>query len=925
MKRSIVFALAIILLGACSTKEIDFQTPIQDDVMYFTSFEQPSEGTKVYANEDLLLRWNADDRVSIFEKKTYNQQFRFTGETGDNAGGFKKVEGDDYYTGNAIQNVVSVYPYQESTKITESEVLTVTLPAEQTYAENSFGLGANTMVSVTSDNYLQYKNVGGYLMLKLYGNNVTVKSITLKGNNGEKIAGKGTVSMPVNGTPALTMTDDATEQITLACPGYVTLGTSAMGCTEFWFVVPPVTFTKGFTVMVTVANGSTFTKSISSEQTITRSNVKKMAALEVEIPGPNLNYLAFTALEDGSTIALKNKDNTPNVEYSMDRENWTTWDYSAISLNEGETVYMRGNNENGFSHYCNYYVSHFVMTGKIAAGGNIMSLVYYNDLTRNIIPSHYCFYGLFNSCTALISAPELPATTLDDFCYESMFSGCTGLTAAPELPATTLNFFCYAYMFSGCTGLTAAPVLPATTLTSYCYSGMFGGCTGLRTAPELPATTLSYQCYSSMFANCTGLRTAPELPAITLAQNCYESMFSRCTGLTEAPALPATTLANFCYEYMFSYCSSLTTAPELPATKLASYCYAWMFSDCYGLSNAPALPATTLADNCYYGMFQCCTSLTAAPELPAKWLKDWCYGSMFAGCSSLTTAPELPATTLKEKCYMDLFNGCANLQFIRMMATDISAYYCLGEWVSGVASKGTFIKNPEATWDVTGVSGIPEGWTVVLNGTPEAVDLGLSVKWASFNLGASKPEEYGEYYAWGEIEPYYRSKDPLTWKDDYENGYDWPSYKWCMGNYDTLTKYCNKSSHGYNGFTDTKTVLDTEDDAANANLGGNWRMPTAAEWTELRENCTWTWTTQNGVNGMLVTASNGNSLFLPSAGVWADTNLYDVGDEGNYWSSSLYTGSPRYAGKLRFNSVNIYDGYNDNRCYGYSVRPVCEK
>ena len=409
MKRPIFFALAIILLGACSTKEIDIQTPVQDDIVFYASFEQPSEGTKVYANEDLLLRWNADDRITIFNKYTYNQEYRFNGETGDNSGSFKKVDNGDFVTGNNLDNIYAIYPYLESTRISETGAITVTLPAEQKYAENTFGLGANTMVSATTNNQLMFKNVGGYLMLKLYGYNVTVKSITLKGNNGEKIAGKGTVSMPVNGTPTLTMTDEATEQITLACPGYVTLGTSATGCTEFWFVVPPVTFTKGFTVTVTVANGSIFTKSIYSEQTITRSTVKKMAALKVEIPGPDLNYLAFTALEDGSTIALKNVDNTPNVEYSMDRENWTTWDYSAISLNEGETVYMRGNNENGFSHYCNYYVSRFVMTGKIAASGNLMSLVYYNDLTRNNIPSQYCFYGLFNGCTALISAPELPA------------------------------------------------------------------------------------------------------------------------------------------------------------------------------------------------------------------------------------------------------------------------------------------------------------------------------------------------------------------------------------------------------------------------------------------------------------------------------------------------------------------------------------
>ena len=194
MKRfALYIGLATAIVASCSTQEKDFQTPLQDDVVFYASFEQPvNEGTRVYANEDLLLRWTADDRISIFNKNTYNQQYRFAGETGDNAGGFDKVAGSEFATGNAISHVVSVYPYQSTTKISESESLTLTLPAEQHYAESSFGPGASTMVSVTADNFLQYKTVGGYLRLRLYGDGVSVSSITLKGNDGEKLAGKAT-------------------------------------------------------------------------------------------------------------------------------------------------------------------------------------------------------------------------------------------------------------------------------------------------------------------------------------------------------------------------------------------------------------------------------------------------------------------------------------------------------------------------------------------------------------------------------------------------------------------------------------------------------------------------------------------------------------------------------------------------------------
>ncbi|MGM9746521.1 MAG: hypothetical protein ACI30H_06160 [Paludibacteraceae bacterium] len=187
----------------------------------------------------------------------------------------------------------------------------------------------------------------------------------------------------------------------------------------------------------------------------------------------------------------------------------------------------------------------------------------------------------------------------------------------------------------------------------------------------------------------------------------------------------------------------------------------------------------------------------------------------------------------------------------------------------------------------------------------EWVDLGLSVKWATCNVGATKPEEYGNYYAWGETTP-----------KDY---YYWSTYKWCNGSYDTQTKYCTNSSYGT---VDNKTVLDLEDDAAAVNWRGAWRMPTDAEWMELRENCEWTWTTRNGVNGREVTSKiNGNSIFLPAAGYRSNDDLGDAGNYGSYWSSSLYTGYPYDARYVYFYSDNVYRYYY-YRYYGRSVRPV---
>ncbi len=192
----------------------------------------------------------------------------------------------------------------------------------------------------------------------------------------------------------------------------------------------------------------------------------------------------------------------------------------------------------------------------------------------------------------------------------------------------------------------------------------------------------------------------------------------------------------------------------------------------------------------------------------------------------------------------------------------------------------------------------------------EAVDLGLpsGTLWANMNVGATSPEDYGDYFAWGETTP--------------KSEYNWSTYKWCNGSDDTLTKYCTKSDYGYNGFTDTKTVLDAEDDAARANWGGEWRMPTKADFQELIDNTTSVWRTQNGVYGRKFTSKkNNNSIFLPAAGNRWNGMLKNAGSYGYYWSSSLYEGYPYSAWGLRFDCGYLLTILYD-RGGGQSVRPV---
>ena len=216
---------------------------------------------------------------------------------------------------------------------------------------------------------------------------------------------------------------------------------------------------------------------------------------------------------------------------------------------------------------------------------------------------------------------------------------------------------------------------------------------------------------------------------------------------------------------------------------------------------------------------------------------------------------------------------------------------------------------------------------------PECVDLGLSVKWATFNVGAYSEEMYGDYYAWGAIEPYYESGQAqlsgISWNSGKESGYSWSSYDYCNGSSSAITKYCYSGDYGYGGYTDSRMILDMEDDVAHVKWGGDWRMPTSEEFDELsnEDNFTWTWTAQNGIKGYRVTSKKAGytdkSIFLPAAGYRSGRDLYNISSHGYYWSGSLNTVNyPYNANGLSYQYGNKSSTKMD-RSYGQSVRPVC--
>ena len=466
------------------------------DVRYHAVIESgDGMASRVYADGQMRVLWNEGDRISIFQKNTYNDQFVFLGDNGDAAGDFELVESSSYHTGNDLDYNYAVYPYNSRNTSDNDANLTVTLPSTQVYKENSFGIGANTMVAKSDGLDLHFKNVGGYLSFKLYGEGVSVSKVSLKGNNGELLAGRAVIAVE-DGLPVIKRfreSDLNSESIDLECDPPVALEKTAEESKEFWFVVPPIIFEEGFTVSVTASDGSVFTKKQSSAFEVVRSYIKRKAPIQLQAP-------------EAQTYAI-----------------------------------------------------------------------------------------------------------------------------------------------------------------------------------------------------------------------------------------------------------------------------------------------------------------------------------------------------------------------------------------------------------------------------PEMIDLGLSVLWANFDLGATCEGEYGHYFAWGETEP--------------KDSYDWSTYKWCEKVEKTLTKYCfhfteygDTTPWGYEGFTDDKYVLDSSDDAAHVNLGGNWRMPSKDEWEELIANCTYAWETIGEVTGRRFTSvKNKKSIFLPSSGYYT-TKANGAGTYGDFWSTDLYSSHPGEANHFYFYGK---DGQTRTqvhyRCWGMPIRPVADK
>ena len=452
-----IYLFAILVCG-CRQDELYIDQSVNERT-FTASFEQNS--TRTYVEEGNLLRWTEGDQISLFDGNTLNRQYKFDGKTGDNAGTFSIVNAP-YGSGNDLSTNYAVYPYASDIMISEEGVITMTFPTEQNYAEDSFGLGANTMVAVTGNNedtFLKFKNACGYLKLQLYGDDVTIKSITLTGNNNEKLAGKATITPSYNGGPTISMADNAVKTITLDCKEGVEIGATAESATDFWIVIPPTTFKDGFEVTITDIYGCSFTKSTAKEIAITRNKIQPMSCFKVEMVIPN-NQIWYTS-SDGNVIT-PGKNTFSAITGSANV-------FATITSN----VYVNGKGVITFD--CDI--------------DEITSFAFdsFTTLTSVTIPNSVTYVGskAFWNCTSLISV-ELPnsITSIGD-----AFVNCSSLTKV-SLPNGLTEI--PSQLFYGCSSLSEVTIPEGVTKIG---QSAFYGCSSL-SAITIPNSVTTIQQFA---------------------------------------------------------------------------------------------------------------------------------------------------------------------------------------------------------------------------------------------------------------------------------------------------------------------------------------------------------------------------------------------------------------------------------------------
>ena len=863
----LLFALATVALFSCTGKEaVDPES--EGELVTIRAYQEGATETRTtLIDGGTQVYWEPSDEIKVFFRGSGS---RFLSQNTSNAdvaefsGTMNVVVGIN--EGASGSNTLwGLYPYRADAN-SDGESVTTTLPTEQTGRAGSFAKNTNITLAQSNSFDLAFYNVTGGIRFSLTQEGV--KEVVFEGLNNEDIAGKVKLAF-ADGVPVVKEVIEGKKAITLSAPFGQTFETGKW----YYIVALPGTLSGGFKMTFNTATQTATLKS-SGAKTIKRGIFGSLADADEDLiykdkggdepitgnivfADPAAKHACVAKFDTNGDGEVSYEEAEAATSFSGLFDNWKT-----IASFDEIRYFKNVHSLSGVFRGCNMLVSITIPENITDLGNNAFRGC--SSLTSVVLPSGITAIGqqTFSNCTSLETV-DIPSNVQS--IGRSAFWGCSSLTSV-VLPSNLTIIENYA--FRDCSSLTSFD-LP-TEITEI-RDFTFQNCSSLMSV-GIPSnvTSIGY----GAFSGCSSLASI-ELPF--QLKTIGKSAFSQCSSLTQIVIPDGVTSLG---DYVFEGCLKLTTV-NIPSgvTSIPQYC----FSHCFSLVSV-SVPegVTSVGDGAFFGVKMWKLALPSSVTS----LGRSCFGNII--CIIL---PSASAVAIQS----DTFDG---VRRIFVPSDLINIYVVMSNW----ANYASIVFPIDSYKDKS-------EFTLATSG---AVDMGTTVKWAAYNLGATKPQEYGNYYAWGETQT----------KTDYSRG----TYKWCNGNDNTVTKYCPTDKTDYwegEGSPDGKTVLDLEDDAAHVNWGGTWRMPTDEEWVELMERCYWEWTTFEHVHGnMVYCVESGNSIFLPAAGSRVDTHRYNVTSNGNYWSSSLYTNIPYGAWWVCVSSDGLGRG-ESSRWFGFSVRPVC--
>lgn len=656
MKQFMLTLCTLLIIVGCTESPIEEIIDINDAEFYaiVEGAEDTLSDTKTYIDNQIRMRWTAEDKIAMFKRTTYLRQYSFTGKTGANAGGFRQTSVDDeFWYGVDLDNIYAVYPYSDNIQLDETScAITMNMPAEQTYAENSFGLEANTMIAVSTSGQLAFKNVGSWLRVRLYGEDAAITSVTLTSLGEEAIAGDAEVTATLNGNPTCKVTGN-TKSIKLVCPTPVQISNSEDTPTDFWIVVPPVTLKDGLSVTVEDSEGGTQTYEVNKSFTFERNkyyNLKRKVEIGHGIPN---NQIWYTSSDD--------------KEITLYNSNWYGVEIVSNTYENGKGIINFDRNVTSISEFAFYACTSLTDIIIPESVKSIGQCAFYGCSSLKVItiPSAVANIGsgAFSGCNSLTNI-IIPKGVKN--IENNTFIDCSSLTSV-SIPEGVISIGDSA--FSGCS--LASVVIPSTMRSIGEYA--FYNCSNL-TSIEIPNGVTSIGGWA--FARSSNLASVIMPEGVT---NVEDYTFYRCSSLNNIDIPKGVVSID---DSAFKECSSLTSV-IIPESVMSIGVSA--FQECSSITNV-IIPegVTSIGVNAFAG----CSCLERV-KIPDGVKSIGAYA--FYSCRKLQ---EISLPDSIEEIGNQAFNECANLKSV----------YCerisppsIGQYVFSNNASGRIIYVPESS------------------------------------------------------------------------------------------------------------------------------------------------------------------------------------------------------------------------------------